>query len=59
MKPATSRKVRIVSGTILALGALLAAIMIHAESEPGAIPVALVLLGGIGYAGAWLESRRP
>ena len=49
---------RAVSLTILAVGALLAAFMIYTESEPGALPLALLLVGGIGCAVCWAKSRK-
>ena len=44
--------------SILAAGALLAAIMAYTESEPGAIPLVLISLGVIGYVTALLKSRK-
>jgi lipoprotein signal peptidase len=45
----TLSTVKLVSGIVAIIGALLAAMMIYTESEPGALPLALILLGGIGY----------
>ena len=39
---------RIASALVLGLGLVLLAYMVTVEDEPGAIPLALVLLGGIG-----------
>ena len=39
---------RIASALVLGLGLVLLAYMVTVESEPGAIPLALVLLGSIG-----------
>lgn len=45
---------RAVSLLCLAVGLLLLAYMIPVEGEPGALPLALVLVGTIG----WFASRR-
>lgn len=42
-----------ISATILVIGLALMAFMITTESEPGALPLALVLIGGI-----WLFTAR-
>lgn len=43
---------------IFLLGAALVAFMVYTESEPGALPLALVLVGAIGYCWAWVRARR-
>ena len=43
---------------IAVLGLLLMALMVHTESEPGAIPLALILVGAGGYAVTRVRSRR-
>jgi uncharacterized membrane protein len=53
-----SRKLKVLSLAILAVGVLLTGMMVRTESEPGAIPLALVLLGAIGYGVAMLQARR-
>ena len=53
----TLKTVKLVSGIVLIIGVLLAAVMMSTESEPGALPLALILLGGIGYVTARLKSR--
>jgi lipoprotein signal peptidase len=45
----TLSTVKLASGIVAIIGALLAAMMIYTESEPGALPLALILLGGIGH----------
>lgn len=55
--PGTLKILKRISGVVLILGVLLAAMMIYTESEPGAIPLALILLGGIGYITARLKTR--
>jgi hypothetical protein len=51
-------RVKIVFGIVSVIGALLAAMMIYAEGEPGALPLALVLLGVVGYVIARLKFPR-
>jgi VIT1/CCC1 family predicted Fe2+/Mn2+ transporter len=53
----TLSTVKLVSGIVAIIGALLAAMMIYTESEPGALPLALIVLGGIGYVIARLKLR--
>ena len=54
MKP---RALKAVSATIGAIGLVLMAFMISTESEPGLIPLVLVLGGAIGYATAAMRKR--
>jgi hypothetical protein len=54
MKP---RALKAVSATIGAIGLVLMAFMISTESEPGLIPLVLVLSGAIGYATAAMRKR--
>jgi lipoprotein signal peptidase len=49
--------VKRVCGIVSVVGALLAAMMIYTESEPGALPLALIVAGGIGYVIARLKLR--
>ena len=49
---------KIVSLFVLGLGVLLAGMMIYTESEPGALPLALILAGAIGYGVTAWKSRR-
>lgn len=53
--PATRRRMlqQVASAIVLAIGLLLMAVKIRADSEPGAIPLALVLVGT-----AWLVIAR-
>jgi lipoprotein signal peptidase len=53
----TLSTVKLVCGIVSIIGALLAAMMIYTESEPGALPLALIVLGGIGYVIARLRLR--
>lgn len=48
-----------VSLAALALGAALLAYMIPVEGEPGALPLALMLGGGVGCLVSVLRSRGP
>ena len=43
---------------IAIVGLLLMAFMIYTESEPGALPLALVLFGAGGYMVAWVRGRK-
>jgi drug/metabolite transporter (DMT)-like permease len=52
------RKLKVLSLAVLVVGVLLTGMMVATESEPGAIPLALVLLGAMGYAIAMLKGRR-
>jgi hypothetical protein len=47
-----------ISAFVLALGLALMAYMIYAESEPGAIPLALVLVGTIWLVVTRVRVRR-
>lgn len=43
---------------ITAIGLALLIMMVTMEGEPGALPLALILLGGIGYVSAlWREKK--
>ena len=48
---------KIVSLVVLAIGLALMTFMIVVESEPGALPLLLVLLGAGGYFVAWRRGR--
>ena len=52
-----ARPQKIVSATVGSLGLALLTMMVVVESEPGLIPLVLVLLGGIGYAAALMRER--
>lgn len=43
---------------IFLLGAALAAFMIIVESELGALPLFMVVVGAVGCVGTWVKSRR-
>lgn len=43
--------------TLLAIGIVLVALMIRTESEPGALPLLLILLGATGYVTGWFKRR--
>jgi hypothetical protein len=45
------------SAFVLAIGLLLLTYMVRVEGEPGAIPLLLVLLGGIGAIVTWRRAR--
>ena len=47
-----------IAGFVLAIGLVLMAYMITVESEPGLLPLLLVLGGGIWLAVARLRARR-
>lgn len=49
---------RAVWAAILLAGVLLVAFMITVEGEPGALPLALILLGAAGSVAAWRGRRR-
>ena len=51
------RKLKVLSLAILVAGVLLTGMMVGTESEPGAIPLSLVLLGAMGYGIAMLKGR--
>lgn len=46
-----------VSLALLVAGIVLVALMVRTESEPGALPLLLVVLGALGYATGWLKTR--
>ena len=52
-----ARAQKIVSATVGSLGLALLTMMVVVESEPGLIPLVLVLLGAIGYGTALLRER--
>ena len=54
-----AKLLRAVSLAALALGVALLAYMIPVEGEPGALPLALVLGGGVGCLVSVLRSRGP
>lgn len=57
MKKATVTTWRTASLLVLAAGLALVAFMVLNEGELGALPLALVLCGGLSSAAAW--KRRP
>ena len=48
---------RYISLGILVVGLALMTMMIIVESEPGALPLAMVLIGGVGYGVARWRGR--
>lgn len=48
-----------IAGGVLAMGLVLLGYMVTVEGEPGALPLGLVLVGGIWLAVAWRRGRRP
>ena len=52
-----ARRWKLASLALLATGLGLLGYMVHAEGEPGALPLALVLLGALGYAVAAIKAR--
>jgi len=54
MKPKVQK---IVAATVGAIGLALMVMMITTESEPGLIPLVLVLVGAIGYVTAHVRQR--
>ena len=55
MTPKAQRFVSVGTG---AIGLALLAMMIATEGEPGALPLALILFGAIGYASSRMRERR-
>ena len=55
---ARARLHTVIAAAILAIGLALVTMMIVVESEPGALPLALVLVGGTWLVVAWLRGRR-
>jgi len=53
-----ARVQKIISAAVGLIGLALMAMMITIESEPGLIPIVLVLAGGIGYAAVHLHEKR-
>ncbi len=56
MKAKTQKFVSAIVGII---GLALLAMMVVVESEPGLIPLLLVLLGAIGYITAYVRGKAP
>ena len=54
MQPKTQKLVSLVIG---AVGLLLLVMMITVESEPGAIPLALLLIAAVGYITGRMRDR--
>lgn len=54
----TARRLRIVSATIGLIGFTLVILMATTEGEPGALPLALVLTGAVGWSIGWRRRRR-
>ncbi|MBP0438504.1 hypothetical protein [Tianweitania sediminis] len=54
MRPKT---LKIGSAVVGAIGLVLLLMMVTVEGEPGAIPLALLLLATAGYIAAWLRGR--
>lgn len=54
MKPKTLKAIALV---VAATGVALVALMVTTEGEPGALPLAMVLLGTMGYGAAKWRSR--
>ena len=52
-----ARALKIVSATVGIIGLALLAMMVVVESEPGLIPLLLILLGAIGYAIAHMRGK--
>lgn len=50
---------RSVSASVLLAGLLLVALMIATEGELGALPLALVSAGALGFAASWRKPRGP
>lgn len=55
MKPKTLKAIALV---VAATGVALVALMVTTEGEPGALPLAMVVLGATGCAGARWRARR-
>jgi len=54
MKPKTQKQVSLGIG---GFGLALLVMMITVESEPGALPLALLLIGAVGYISGWMRER--
>ena len=52
-----ARAQKIISATAGIIGLALLAMMVAVESEPGLIPLLLILLGAIGYATAHVRGK--
>ena len=50
---------RAVSASVLLAGLMLVALMIATEGELGALPLALVSAGALGFAASWRKPRGP
>jgi hypothetical protein len=48
---------RVLSASVVAIGLALIVMMITREGELGALPLGLILIGGIGYLTAWMRER--
>jgi hypothetical protein len=44
---------------VAALGLVLLVMMVIVEDEPGALPLALLLIGSVGYLYCWIRQRSP
>lgn len=52
-----ARAQKIIFATVGSIGLALLAMMVIVESEPGLIPLALVVVGAIGYAAAHVRGK--
>lgn len=52
-----TRALKIVSATVGFIGLALLTMMVMVESEPGLIPLLLILLGTIGYVAAHVRGK--
>ncbi|MFC0131953.1 hypothetical protein CR105_16340 [Massilia eurypsychrophila] len=59
MRTSTTKLHKTLSMIILAIGAVLMAAKIYADSEPGLIPIVLVLIGLVGYGAACVRKPDP
>lgn len=48
---------KLLSAAIGVVGLALLAMMVHVEGEPGLLPLALLLVGAIGYAAAHARAK--
>ncbi|GAB6194709.1 hypothetical protein [Lysobacter xanthus] len=58
MTRSKTRTTKAVALALLGLGLLLLGYMVTVEGEPGALPLGLVLVGGLTYAVATVRERR-
>lgn len=56
MKPRTQKVASLIIG---AVGFVLLVMMVTVEGEPGALPLALLLIAAVGYITGQMRSRRP